>query len=40
MDLTIDCPECNKEIQIKEETKIIKFPDIFIFTLERYQGDK
>ena len=36
--LTMDCPGCNKEIQIKEETKIIKLPDILIFTLERYQG--
>ena len=37
-DLTMECPKCNEEIQIKEETKIIKLPDILIFTLERYQG--
>jgi len=36
--LTMDCPKCNKEIIIKDETKYIKLPDILIFTLERYQG--
>jgi ubiquitin C-terminal hydrolase len=36
--LTMDCPQCNEEINIKEENKIIKLPDILIFTLERYQG--
>lgn len=36
--LTMDCPKCNEEINIKEEVKIIKLPDILIFTLERYQG--
>jgi ubiquitin C-terminal hydrolase len=36
--LTMDCENCNEEIDIKEETKIIKLPDILIFTLERYQG--
>ena len=40
IDLTMDCPGCNEEIKIKEETKIIKLPDILIFTLERYQGEK
>ena len=33
------CPKCKREISIKEETKLIKFPEIFIFTLERYQGE-
>ena len=37
--LTMDCPYCKREIYIKEETKFIKLPDIFIFTLERYQGE-
>ncbi len=36
--LTMDCPKCGREIEIKEDTKIIKIPDILIFTLERYQG--
>ena len=36
-DLTIFCKKCKKEIVIKEETKIIKLPEILIFTLERYQ---
>ena len=36
--LTMDCPKCNKEIEIKDETKYIKLPNILIFTLERYQG--
>ena len=36
--LILDCPTCKKEIEIKEETKIIKLPEILIFTLERYQG--
>ena len=36
--LILDCPKCKKEIEIKEETKIIKLPEILIFTLERYQG--
>ena len=36
----MDCPGFNEEIKIKEETKIIKLPDILIFTLERYQGEK
>lgn len=37
--LSMDCPRCGKEINLKEETKIIKLPDILIFTLERYQGE-
>lgn len=36
--LTMDCPKCKKEINIKDEKKYIKLPDILIFTLERYQG--
>ena len=36
--LTMDCPKCHKEIDVKDETKYIKLPDILIFTLERYQG--
>jgi ubiquitin C-terminal hydrolase len=36
--LTMDCPNCNKEIKIKEENKIVKLPKILIFTLERYKG--
>lgn len=35
--LTIFCKKCKKEIETKEETKIIKLPEILIFTLERYQ---
>ena len=34
--LTMNCPKCDKEINIKEEIKIIKLPEILIFTLERY----
>lgn len=37
--LTMNCPYCNNEITMDEETKIIKIPEILIFTLERYQGD-
>ena len=38
--LTMDCPNsiCKKEIKMDEVTKIIKLPDVLIFTLERYQG--
>ena len=36
--LTMDCPKCNKEINVKDEKKYIKLPNILIFTLERYQG--
>jgi ubiquitin C-terminal hydrolase len=36
-DLTMNCPGCGKEIEIKEKTKIIKLPEILIFTLERYK---
>ena len=36
--ITMDCPQCDREISIKEENKIVKLPKIFIFTLERYQG--
>jgi len=37
--LSMDCPRCGREVNLKEETKIIKLPDILIFTLERYQGE-
>lgn len=37
--LTMDCPGCRKEINLKEITKFIKLPDVIIFTLERYQGE-
>jgi ubiquitin C-terminal hydrolase len=36
--LSMDCPRCGIEIEINEETKIVKLPQILIFTLERYQG--
>ncbi len=36
-DLTMNCPGCRKEIVVKEKTKIIKLPEILIFTLERYK---
>ena len=36
--LTMDYPKCKMEINIKDEKKYIKLPDILIFTLERYQG--
>lgn len=35
--LTMNCPKCNEEINIKEKTKFIKLPEILIFTLERYK---
>jgi ubiquitin C-terminal hydrolase len=38
INLTMNCPKCGKEINIKEEIKIIKLPEILIFTLERYNG--
>ena len=34
----MNCENCNEEFDIKEETKIIKLPDILNFILERYQG--
>ena len=37
--LIMNCTKCNQEINLKEETKIIKLPEILIFTLERYQGE-
>ena len=36
--IIINCPYCKKENICEEETKIIKLPDVLIFTLERYQG--
>ena len=35
--LTMNCKKCQREIIIKDDTKYIKIPDIFIFTLERYK---
>ena len=35
--LNMNCPKCNIEINIKEEMKFIKIPEILIFTLERYK---
>ena len=37
--LTMGCPnpKCKEEIEVQEKTKIIKLPEILIFTLERYQ---
>jgi ubiquitin C-terminal hydrolase len=37
--LTMNCPYCKNEINIKEEIKFIKLPEILIFTLDRYKGD-
>lgn len=36
IDLNMKCPFCRKEIKVKETTRIVKLPDILIFTLERY----
>lgn len=38
INVMMDCPyvHCNKELILKERTKIIKLPNILIFTLERY----
>ena len=33
----MNCPICYHELKIKEETKIIKLPDILIFTKENFQ---
>lgn len=33
-----DCPKCNKDVKIKEITKIFKLPEILIFSL--YYSDK
>ena len=38
--LIMNCTICNQEINLKEKTKIIKLPEILMFTLERYQGQK
>ena len=32
------CKNCKKEIEVEEKTRIVKLPEILIFTLERYQG--
>ena len=34
--LTMNCKQCKQEINIEEEIKFIKLPEILIFTLERY----
>lgn len=36
--LTMDCPKFHEKINVKDETKYIKLPDILIFICERYQG--
>ena len=36
--ITLNCPSCHKENNIKEEVKIVKLPEILIFTLERNCG--
>ena len=36
--LSMDCPYCGYDLNLKEYTKFIKLPDVLIFTLERYQG--
>ena len=36
--LTMGCKNCKKEIEVEEKTRIVKLPEILIFTLERYQG--
>ena len=36
--LVLNCPYCKQETTIKEEAKIIKLPEILMFTLERNQG--
>jgi ubiquitin C-terminal hydrolase len=36
MNLTMNCTYCNKEIKVKEITKIVKLPEIIIFTIERF----
>ena len=36
--LSMECPNCGFELNLKEYTKFIKLPDVLIFTLERYQG--
>ena len=36
--LTMNCPRCKNEIIIKENSKFIKLPEVFIFTLERFQA--
>ena len=38
--LTIDCPMCARELEVKENTTFVKLPEILIFTLARYQGAK
>jgi ubiquitin C-terminal hydrolase len=37
--LIMNCPKCSREINMNEETKFIKLPEILIFTLERFEGE-
>ena len=34
----MNCINCGKEIKVKEITKIVKLPEIIIFTIERFIG--
>ena len=36
--IEMECQKCKKIMKIKEETKIVKLPEILIFTLERFLG--
>lgn len=38
MNLTMNCIYCKREIKVKEITKIVKLPEIIIFTIERFFG--
>ena len=38
--ISVDCPICLKNIEISEITKLIKLPDVLIFTFERYINGK
>lgn len=38
MNLIMNCINCGKEIKVKEITKIVKLPEIIIFTIERFIG--
>ena len=33
------CPKCNNKIRFEDISKIIKLPDILVFTIERYIGE-
>ena len=36
--ITMECPKCHNDIYLTEITKIVKIPDILIFTFERFIG--